>query len=68
MLLPLPAWAAGPFDGTWKMQLDKTQVQNKPMEQTVQTDRVSIDGNKLKIVSVDAQQNRMTFTMERVAK
>jgi hypothetical protein len=30
LLVPTAALAAGPFDGTWKMQLDSIQFSNRP--------------------------------------
>jgi hypothetical protein len=30
LLVPTAAIAAGPFDGTWKTQLDSIQFSNKP--------------------------------------
>jgi hypothetical protein len=30
LLLPVLAWAAGPFDGTWKVDLNKVQFPEKP--------------------------------------
>jgi hypothetical protein len=47
LLLPLPAWAAGPFDGTWKSQVDKAQMESKPMVQ-------SLAGGRYKCVGCDA--------------
>lgn len=32
LLLPALGWAQTPFDGTWKVQLDKTQLPKKPDE------------------------------------
>jgi len=43
VLLPLPAWA-GPFDGTWKSQLDKVQSESKPMEQALENGRFKCVG------------------------
>ncbi|MGZ3406321.1 MAG: hypothetical protein ACXVAN_07740, partial [Polyangia bacterium] len=44
LLMPLPAWAAGPFDGTWKSQLDKAQMESKPMEQSLKGGRFKCVG------------------------
>jgi len=40
VLLPLPAWA-GPFDGTWRIDMKKTHLDPKPWDQTVKDGRYS---------------------------
>ena len=64
-LMPLPAWAAGPFDGTWKSQLDKAQMQSKPMEQSLKGGRykcVGCDSNATIDVKAEAGDQPVTGT------
>lgn len=47
LLLPLPAWAAGPLDGTWKLDIKSFHFDTKPVE-------LSIGGGRFKCVGCEA--------------
>lgn len=62
--LPLPAWAASPFDGTWRMN-PKSVEADKPIEQTLANGRYQCSGcdpNIVIDVKADGTDQKVTGT------
>jgi hypothetical protein len=64
--LPLPAWAASPFDGTWRMN-PKSIAIDKPIEQTLANGRYKCSGcdpNFVIDVKADGTDQKVTGTRD----